>query len=167
MPATEEKYLACSQATLLPANGKGRILVLDDEESIRVLLDKILSRIGYEVSFARDGSEAVAAYVRAKESGRSFSAVICDLTIRGGMGGREAIKELIAIDPQVKAIVSSGYSDDPAMAEYQKYGFSGVIAKPYKINELSHVLLEVITSAEGNEVDKSVPTKPSYSTGNP
>ncbi|MDD2901381.1 MAG: CHASE3 domain-containing protein [Syntrophales bacterium] len=144
LPATEEKNLACNQAPLLPTNGKGRILVMDDEESIRILLDKILSRIGYEASFARDGLEAVEAYTKAKESGRSFSAVICDLTIRGGMGGREAIRKLIAIDPQVKAIVSSGYSDDPAMADYQKYGFSGVIAKPYKINELSHVLHEVI-----------------------
>jgi CheY-like chemotaxis protein len=117
---------------------------MDDEESIRNLLDKILGRIGYEASFARDGFEALEAYTKAKASGRPFSAVICDLTIRGGMGGREAIRELIAIDPQVKAIVSSGYSDDPAMAEYQKYGFRGVIAKPYKINELSHVLQEVI-----------------------
>jgi PAS domain S-box-containing protein len=144
LPATEEDNLANSQAPLLPANGKGRILVMDDEESIRYLLDKILSRIGYEASFARDGFEAVEAYTKAKESGQSFSAVICDLTIRGGMGGREAIRELLAIDPQVKAIVSSGYSDDPAMADYQKYGFRGVIAKPYKIIELSYVLQEVI-----------------------
>lgn len=144
LPASEEKNLADPRAPFLPANGKGKILVMDDEESIRNLLDKILGRIGYEASFARDGFEALEAYTKAKASGRPFSAVICDLTIRGGMGGREAIRELIAIDPQVKAIVSSGYSDDPAMAEYQKYGFRGVIAKPYKINELSHVLQEVI-----------------------
>ncbi len=147
LPTTEEQCLSSSQPSLCATPGSGRILVMDDEESIRNLLDKILNRIGYEASFARDGSEAVEAYTRAKESGQPFTAVICDLTIRGGMGGREAIRELRSIDPQIKAIVSSGYSDDPAMADYRKYGFSGVIAKPYKINELSHVLQEVIAPA--------------------
>ncbi|MFZ5453470.1 MAG: CHASE3 domain-containing protein [Thermodesulfobacteriota bacterium] len=160
LPATTGKSLARSQAPPLPISGKGRILVMDDEESIRTLLDKILTRIGYEASFARDGLEAVEAYIKAKESGRSFSAVICDLTIRGGMGGREAIRELIAIDPQVRAIVSSGYSDDPAMADYQKYGFCGVIAKPYKINELSHVLQDVIAPEQDEEFDPSALLEP-------
>lgn len=146
LPATEEPCLISGQTPLFPADGNGgRILVMDDEENIRKVLDKILRRIGYQASFARDGSEAVEAYARAKESGRPFTAVICDLTIRGGMGGREAIRELLTLDPQIKAIVSSGYSDDPAMADFKKYGFSGVIAKPYKINELSHVLKDVIT----------------------
>lgn len=163
LPATEEQHPLSSQAPLLPANGQGRILVMDDDESIRTLLDKMLSRIGYEASFARDGLEAVEAYTRAQESGRPFSAVICDLTIRGGMGGREAIKELIAIDPQVKAIVSSGYSDDPAMADYQKYGFSGVIAKPYRINELSHMLQEII--APGQREESNAPTMMESSRG--
>ena len=144
LPATEAPCLSSSQFPLFPTPGSGRILVMDDEESIRNLLDKILNRIGYEASFARDGSEAVAAYTKAKESGRPFSAVIFDLTIRGGMGGKEAILELKNIDPQIKAIVSSGYSDDPAMADYQRYGFSGVIVKPYRISELSYVLQEVI-----------------------
>ncbi|MHB8066530.1 MAG: CHASE3 domain-containing protein [Desulfobaccales bacterium] len=153
LPATEEQCLISSQPPLFPTPGNGRILVMDDEESIRNLLDKILNRIGYEASFARDGSEAVEAYTRAKESGRPFTAVICDLTIRGGMGGREAIRELISIDPQIKAIVSSGYSDDPAMADYQKYGFSGVIAKPYRINELSYVLQEVIDPGRVEEIN--------------
>jgi len=133
---------------------------MDDEDSIRNLLGKILGRIGYEASFARDGSESVEAYTMAKESGQPLNAVICDLTIRGGMGGREAIRELIAVDPQVKAIVSSGYSDDPAMADYQKYGFSGVIAKPYKINELSHILQGVIARDRVKEIDPSVSTGP-------
>jgi DNA-binding NtrC family response regulator len=128
---------------------------MDDEESIRILLDKILHRMGYEASFARDGSEAVEAYTKAKESCRPFSAVIFDLTIRGGMGGKEAIRELITIDPQIKAIVSSGYSDDPAMADYRKYGFRGVIAKPYKINEISHVLKEVI-GQQADDLDVTI-----------
>ncbi len=153
LPATEEQCLISSQTPLFPTDGNGRILVMDDEENIRNLLGKILRRIGYEASFARDGSEAVEAYSRAKESGQPFSAVIFDLTIRGGMGGREAIRELISIDPQIKAIVSSGYSDDPAMADYQKYGFSGVIAKPYRISELSYVLQEVIDPGRVEEIN--------------
>jgi PAS domain S-box-containing protein len=161
LPATSEKTPAIPQAPLPPAIGHGRILVMDDEDSIRNLLGKILSRIGYEASFARDGFEAVKAYTKAKESGQPFSAVICDLTIRGGMGGREAIRELIAIDPQVKAIVSSGYADDPAMADYQKYGFSGVIAKPYKINELSNMLQGVIAPDRVEEFDNPVLREPS------
>jgi len=82
-------------------------------------------------------------FVQAHGSGQAFAAVILDLTVPGGMGGKEALARLLEIDPQVKAIVSSGYSDDPIMADFQKYGFSGVIAKPYKISELGKILHEV------------------------
>jgi two-component system, cell cycle sensor histidine kinase and response regulator CckA len=124
--------------------GQGRILVMDDEEMILDLLQQMLSQIGYEVECARDGHEAMALYEDAKRSGRRFAAVIMDLTIPGGMGGKEAIKFLLEFDPHCKAIVSSGYSDDSIMADFQKYGFSGVIAKPYKVSELSKILHNVI-----------------------
>ncbi|MDQ3969483.1 MAG: ATP-binding protein, partial [Thermoproteota archaeon] len=130
-------------------HGRGRILIMDDEQIIREVAGEMLSQIGYEVEFARDGMEAVELYKRAKECNRAFDAVIMDLTIPGGMGGREAVKKLRDIDPGIKAIVSSGYSNDPVMAEYGKYGFGGVVAKPYKIKELSEVLDRVIKLRTG------------------
>ena len=104
----------------------------------------MLVRLGYEAEFARDGGEAIEMFVQAHGSGQAFAAVILDLTVPGGMGGKETMARLLEIDPQVKAIVSSGYSDDPIMADFQKYGFSGVIAKPYKISELGKILHKVI-----------------------
>jgi CheY-like chemotaxis protein len=105
----------------------------------------MLINIGYVVEFACDGREAVDIYKNAMASDHSFNAVIMDLTIPGGMGGKEAIRELIKIDPNVKAIVSSGYSYDPIMANYSDYGFSAVLTKPYKdIRELNRILNSLI-----------------------
>ena len=103
-----------------------------------------MSHLGYEVETVKDGAEMIEIYKREKEKGKPFDAVIMDLTVVGGMGGREAIKELLKIDPDAKAIVSSGYSDDPVMAGYRDYGFRGVIAKPYEIRKLREVLQSVI-----------------------
>jgi PAS domain S-box-containing protein len=124
--------------------GKGKILVMDDEEVVREVLEKMLVRLGYEAEFAEDGGEAIERFVQAQGSGQAFAAVILDLTVPGGMGGKETMARLLEIDPRVKAVVSSGYSDDPIMAGFQKYGFSGVIAKPYKILELGKILNQVI-----------------------
>ncbi|HSE83282.1 MAG TPA: response regulator [Thermodesulfobacteriota bacterium] len=124
--------------------GKGRILIMDDEEIIREVAGEILGQLGYEVEFAKDGSEAIELYKRAKEGDSLFDAVIMDLTVPGGMGGKETIEKLKEIDPKVKAIASSGYSNDPVMAEYRKYSFRGVVAKPYEIEELSKILYKVI-----------------------
>jgi len=124
--------------------GKGRILVMDDEKMVIKITGHILNRLGYEASFSKDGTQAVEMYKKAMESGSPFDVVILDLTVRGGMGGKEAIKKLIEIDPKIKAIVSSGYSNSPVMTSYKDYGFIGVIAKPYNINELSKKLNEVL-----------------------
>jgi CheY-like chemotaxis protein len=124
--------------------GSGRILVMDDEEGVREALGEILRRLGYEVDFAVDGAEAIEKYTIARNSGRSFVLVIMDLKVPGGLGGKEAISRLLEIDPEVKAIVSSGYSNDPVMSGYRKYGFRGVITKPYKAEELSKAVHEVI-----------------------
>jgi PAS domain S-box-containing protein len=128
----------------LPITGKGRILVMDDEENIRLLLSKMLTRAGYEVELVENGEEAIKKYAEAMKAGTPFAAVIMDLTIPGGMGGREAIKRLREVDPEVKAIVSSGYSTDPIMAGYREYGFSGVIAKPYQAGEVEKTLRDVV-----------------------
>lgn len=124
--------------------GSGRVLVMDDEEIVRNLAGEILKYIGYEAEFAAEGNEAVALYKKAKDSGQPFDAVILDLTIPGGVGGKATIKRLIEIDPDVKAIVSSGYSNDPVMADFRRYGFSEVVPKPYKIEELSEALYTII-----------------------
>jgi two-component system, cell cycle sensor histidine kinase and response regulator CckA len=126
--------------------GKGRILVMDDEKTIRELATEILGNIGYEVEVAADGSEAVEIYKNAKKEENPFDAVIMDLTIPGGMGGTEAIKEMQEFDPNVRAIVSSGYSDDPVMSDFRNHGFKDVIAKPYRISELSEVVHRIINT---------------------
>ena len=124
--------------------GSGRVLLMDDEDIVLEVVGEMLRTLGYKVGFAKDGNEAIKLYKRAKASGHPFDAVIMDLTIPGAMGGKEAIKKLIEIDPEVKAIVSSGYSTDPVMADFRKYGFCGVIAKPYEMKELGKILKKVI-----------------------
>ena len=126
------------------ARGDGRVLVMDDEDIIRELVREILTGLGYDVDVAADGAEAIGLYKDSLKSDRRYSAVIMDLTIPGGMGGGEAIKVLLDIDPEVKAIVSSGYSNDPIMSDYARYGFAAVIAKPYKAVELSVLVHNVI-----------------------
>ncbi|MDD3581903.1 MAG: PAS domain S-box protein [Desulfobacca sp.] len=144
LPASQKKVLDTTKVTDGPVVGQGRILVMDDEAIIRELVAKMLERIGYEVECARDGAEAVKLYAQAKNTGQPFNAVILDLTIPGGMGGKEAIKRLSKLDPQVKAIVSSGYADGTTVANYKEYGFQGIIPKPYRLAELSRVLHGVI-----------------------
>ncbi len=128
--------------------GEGKILVMDDEKTIRNVTERILMELGYEVRCASDGAETIALYQDAARSGRPFDAVIMDLTIPGGMGGKEAIRQLLSFDPQVTAIVSSGYSNDPIMADFEKYGFRGVATKPYRIEKLSWILHDVLMDAK-------------------
>lgn len=120
--------------------GVGRILVMDDEQALQELLSEVLETLGYRAECVGTGDEAVSRYREAMEQGNRFDGVILDLTVLGGTGGREAVAELLRIDPDVRAIVSSGYLQDPAMKDYAAYGFSGRIAKPYRIDELSRVL---------------------------
>ncbi len=120
--------------------GTGRILVVDDEAMIREVAAKILVSQGYEVESAPDGQIALVRYAKAKQQGNPFDVVILDLTIPGGLGGKETIKKLLEIDPKARAIVSSGYSNDPIMARFTDYGFKGVAAKPYTIKVLSQAV---------------------------
>lgn len=152
LPALDKRVPAPKEEAEKPLMGRGRILVMDDEEMVREVLARMLARLGYEVKSARDGEEAVEVFAQAKESGETCAAVILDLTVPGGMGGKEAMGRLLKIDPQVKAVVSSGYSDDPIMANFRQHGFRGVIAKPYQITELSRILAEVI----GDDPSRSV-----------
>ncbi len=128
-----------------PIMGKGRILMMDDEEPIRELAGEMLSNIGYEVTTAADGAEAIELYKEARGSECPYDAVIMDLTVPGGMGAKKAILSLMEIDPGVRAIASSGYPNDPVMANFRQYGFSNTIAKPYRVESLSEVLHEVMS----------------------
>jgi CheY-like chemotaxis protein len=144
LPAVEQQATPQPEEDRELLVGKGKILVMDDEEKVRKLLGEMLVQLGYEVEFAGDGGEAIEMFIQAHGSGQAFAAVILDLTVPGSMGGKETIARLLEIDPQVKAVVSSGYSDAPIMADFQEYGFSGVLAKPYKISELGKILHEVV-----------------------
>jgi len=117
-----------------------KILLMDDDERIRALVGNMLECLGYDCELAVNGEKAVAIFRQAKASGTAFDAVILDLTVQGGMGGDKAVKSLIEIDPGVKAVISSGYADDPAMKDFGKCGFVAAIAKPYKIEQLKELL---------------------------
>ncbi len=148
MPASHEELVESEDREARLKKGAGNILVMDDDEAIRQVTEKILMELGYEVCCASDGAETIALYQDAARSGRPFDAVIMDLTIPGGMGGKEAIQELLSIDPQVTAIVSSGYSNDPIMSDFKKFGFRGVATKPYSIEKLSWVLHDVLMESK-------------------
>jgi CheY-like chemotaxis protein len=130
---------------------RGRALFMDDEAPIRKLADAILRRLGFDVDLVADGDEAVASYRTAFERGEPYDIVIMDLTVPGGMGGREALEQLLAIDPGVKAIVSSGYSSDPVLANFRACGFRGVVSKPYELGEFSRAVRDVIGSSESRD----------------
>jgi PAS domain S-box-containing protein len=142
-------YLPVSTETVIHkkkkdiTTGKGRILVMDDEAMVLKVSGAMIESLGYETVFAENGAEAVAKYKEAIDRGKPFDMVILDLTVQDGMGGRGAIKKLLEIDPQVKAIVSSGYSADSIMAKCEEYGFIDVLAKPYKLETLSMTLRRV------------------------
>jgi len=113
---------------------------MDDEEFIREYAGDILRDAGYHIQFAENGTEVLEIYRKAQDSEESIDVVILDLTIRGGMGGEETIKELLKIDPEVKAIVSSGYSNSPVLANYREHGFRGVVPKPFMPKEMCEIV---------------------------
>lgn len=124
-----------------------RILVLEDEPTINSFLEKFFELSHYKGEFTTDGRDTIARYVTAMEKGERYDLVMIDLTIPGGLGGKDTIAELVRIDPRIKAIVCSGYSNDSVMADYRRYGFSGRITKPYLIDDLNAVFREVLTGS--------------------
>jgi signal transduction histidine kinase/CheY-like chemotaxis protein len=126
--------------------GHGRVLVMDDDEDVREVLARMLKALGYEPLVTRDGAEAVATYRRLHVDGERFVAVIMDLTVPGGMGGREAMSELLRLDPGVRGIVISGYSNDPVMSRPRDFGFSDVIPKPVGLAGLRETLARIEAS---------------------
>ena len=123
---------------------KRKILVMDDDTQIRNILERMLKVSGYRVELAQNGKEAITLYKASMESGDTFDAVILDLIIPKGIGGKQTIQRLRKIDPEVKAIVASGYSNDPVMANFKDYGFCGVMPKPFTIGTLNRTLHNVL-----------------------
>jgi CheY-like chemotaxis protein len=122
----------------------GKILLMDDEQIILDVTHEVLTFLGYTVVFAKEGTAAIELYKKEKTGGHPFDLVILDLSVPEGMNGRETIEKLRAFDPDVKAIVSSGYSNDPVMQNFTTYGFSGRLTKPYRITEIKSLLEEMI-----------------------
>lgn len=127
---------------------KGRVLLVDDEDIIRRATGAALRLMGYDVAIAWDGEEAIGFYKTARESGNPFHVVIMDLTIRGGMGGREVIKRLLSIDAGANVILSTGYTDDPVVEHFKDHGFRGVIQKPYGVEDLEIALERSMAGAK-------------------
>ncbi len=148
LPALRQQLASDTRAPWsTPDRMTGRVLFMDDEQSIRDMAVMLLQRFGLAVDCAVDGAEAVGKYRAALAEGRRYDLVIMDLTVPGGMGGLAALGQLREIDASVRAVVSSGYSSDPVLANYRAHGFVAVIAKPYEVNELSRVLREVLAGA--------------------
>ncbi|MFH0822421.1 MAG: PAS domain S-box protein [Pseudomonadota bacterium] len=147
-----EVYLAARPGEVAPGQeaegslqgGEGRVLFMDDEEMIRDVVGEMISLLGYDVVLAKDGSEVIELYTAALDSSAPFDAVVMDLTVPGGMGGREAMKILLEGDPEIRAVATSGYSTDPVMQDYRAYGFSGVLVKPFNVKELGDALRDVV-----------------------
>lgn len=142
LPAADEEPVAEEAERGELVRGKGRVLFMDDEETIRGLGVAMLNKFGYEVIAVEDGAAAVRTYREAIERGQAFDAVVLDLTVPGAMGGREAMDQLRQIDPSVRAIVSSGYSNDAALANYRAHGFCGMVPKPYEATKLAGAVSE-------------------------
>ena len=152
LPAVVRQQAEQRPAPVLPAlEGGGRILVMDDEAVIREMLAKMLPQQGFAMIGVENGEQALEHYRRAREEGAPFAAVILDLTIPGGMGGREAARQLLAMDPEARLIVSSGYSNDPIMADFAQYGFRDAVAKPYRMQDLFQTLKQVLDNGSPSD----------------
>ncbi|MFH2092864.1 MAG: ATP-binding protein [Pseudomonadota bacterium] len=116
------------------------ILIMDDDEQVCIIAQKMITLFGHQCSVVHDGQQAIAAYKKAVSEGSPYDLILMDLTIPGGMGGKDTIDKILDINPQAKAIVISGYSNDPVLANYQDYGFKGMLVKPFKISELKDTL---------------------------
>ena len=151
LPASYDVPAASTPVDSKTQTGSERVLVMDDEEPIRKLLESALRGLGYEVRTAQDGAEAIALYEEAKTTGNPFDIVLLDLTVRGGMGGVEAAAKLKELDSACKLVVSSGYSASPVLSEFARYGFDAVLPKPWSMPELSAVIRRVLAPRRTTE----------------
>ncbi|MCK5055650.1 MAG: PAS domain S-box protein [Candidatus Aminicenantes bacterium] len=146
LPASGKKKKTRKEKEQHTYANRGRVLLMDDEALILECTGDLLKEIGYTVELAKNGAEVLKLYEDARQSGNPFDVVVLDLIVPGGMGGQETIRELRRMDPQVKAVVSSGYSTDPVIAKHKEYGFVSALSKPYRMKDLSSVLREVVST---------------------
>ncbi len=146
LPAAREAAPAAPASNSPFETLRGRVLFMDDEEPIRIMTQSLLTRLGLEATVTADGGEAVRQYALARMNGRPFDLVIMDLTVPGAMGGADAMKEILKIDPDAKGIVSSGYSSDPVMANFRTHGFRGMVPKPYRIADFARTIRDVLVN---------------------
>ena len=135
MTTSENEKMSCP---------KGKVLIMDDDEVIRSAIGNLLLNIGYEVEVCGDGWEVLRVYEKALKEKSPFDAVVLDVIVSDGLGGKKTMQKLLDIDPEVKGVVSSGFSGEINLGEYQKYGFINVIEKPYKIEKLDEILVQII-----------------------
>ncbi len=144
LPASQEIAYKAENTTEKPIHGHGKILVMDDEDFVLEIAAKMLSSIGYTVKTVQHGEEAINVFKKSKEQGSPFDAIILDLTVTGGMGGAKTCENLLHIDPGANVIASSGFSNDPVMANPAKFGFKAILKKPYLSGELSAILHKLV-----------------------
>ncbi|MDW7649746.1 MAG: ATP-binding protein [Bacillota bacterium] len=143
LPASAQTEVEQEKAEEDLMSGKGKVLVMDDEKGVRKILTEMLELLGFDVECAATGEEAVFHYQLEEERGDGFDFVILDMTVRGGMGGEKTLRKLQAINPQVKALIASGYANADLLTDYEKHGFWGFVSKPFKLQELSNVLKKI------------------------
>jgi CheY-like chemotaxis protein len=145
LPASEQEKAPSQKSEVYrKASSQAKILLMDDEQMVRAIAKEMLMKLGHEVELSENGKEAIKLYMEAINTNNKFDIVIMDLTIPGGMDGKEAVQEILNLDPDAKVIVSSGYSNDPVMANFKDYGFCSAIVKPYQLQELSKVINQLI-----------------------
>lgn len=144
LPAILAKSAEKKERSSADMAARKRMLVMDDDEMVLNMSDKMLKRMGYDVRLAKNGEEAVDLYRQALTSGQRFDVLILDLTIRGGMNGEEAVEQLLQIDPEVTAIVTSGYATDPIMSDFERYGFKAALTKPFMWSQLKGALKKIL-----------------------
>ncbi|HDL98230.1 MAG TPA: response regulator, partial [Desulfobacteraceae bacterium] len=144
LPAARPRFEKTGKQQHEESTTGGHILIMDDENMVRDVAAEMLDFLGYTNSSAKNGEQAITLYRAALSQGKPFDAVLMDLTIPGGMGGKETMARLLEIDPQATGIASSGYANDPIMANFTNYGFSAVIPKPYEMDELRTTLAQAL-----------------------
>jgi two-component system, cell cycle sensor histidine kinase and response regulator CckA len=159
LPAVDKALPVRKADDFHPVTGKGRILVLDDDQAVREVIGQMVGILGYEAAYASDGEEAIGMYLQERASRQGFAAIIADLTIPGGMGGKETVSRLLDLDPQIKVVVSSGYNDDPVMADFRSYGFIAALPKPVGMAQLSKTLMEILSEDQAIHPSPLFPKK--------